>query len=509
MSDYSKPARVRVAPSPTGHMHLATARTALYDYLLARKTGGKFVLRVEDTDVKRTVPGSEQEIIDGLRWLGLPYDEGPDIGGPYGPYRQTERRDIYIEHAHMLIESGHAYPCFCTPERLEKMRQEQQRLKQPQLYDGLCRRLDPAEAAQRVANGERHVIRFKMPHEGITVAHDLLRGDIVLENKNIDDYVLLKSDGLPTYHLAAMVDDHLMEITHVLRGAEWLSTFPLHVNVVRAFGWEEPVWVHLSLFLKPSGKGKLSKRDAAEAIKDGYSVFIKDMQDLGFIPEGVLNWIGLMGWGVPEDDVLSVNDMLERFKLEDLTVSPAAINFAKLDHFNGTHIRLLSDVDLAARVAPFLMKAGSVVDQDLLRRVIPLIKVRLTTLDDVVDMAGFFFRDDVNPNPQELVSKGLTAAQSLDIARQSLAVLESAQPFTAETAEPPMRELVAQLGLSAGQVFGILRVAVTGQKVSPPLFESMEVIGRDKVLERVRAAVVELERLVREGISGVRSGMEE
>ena len=488
MTDYTRPARVRVAPSPTGHMHLATARTALYDYLLAKKTGGKFVLRVEDTDVKRTVPGSEQEIMDGLRWLGLEYDEGPDVGGPFGPYRQTERREIYAQHAQMLVDRGHAYPCFCTPERLEKMRQQQQGL-----YDGLCRRIDPDEAMRRVRNGERHVIRFKMAKEGTTVAHDLLRGDIVLENKNIDDYVLLKSDGLPTYHLAAMVDDHLMQITHVLRGAEWLSTFPLHVNVVRAFGWEEPTWVHLSLFLKPSGKGKLSKRDAAAASKDGYSVFVKDMHELGFIPEGVLNWIVLMGWGVPEDDVLGIHDMIARFDLEHLTASPAAINFAKLDHFNGTHIRLLSDADLAARTKPYFEKAGLAVQDDVLMRVAPLIKVRLTTLDEAVDMAGFFFRDDVRPNPEELVPKGLTPAQALDVARQSLEVLENTIPLTADNAEPPMRALVEKLGLSAGQVFGILRVAVTGQKVSPPLFESMEVVGGEKVLQRVRTAISELE----------------
>ncbi len=495
MTDYSKPMRVRVAPSPTGHMHLATARTALYDYLLAKKTGGKFVLRVEDTDIKRTVPGSEQEIMDGLRWLGLEYDEGPDVGGPFGPYRQTERRDIYTQHARILVDSGHAYPCFCTPERLEKMRQDQQRLKQPQFYDGLCRRLDPDEAGRRVAQGERHVIRFKMPKEGATTAHDLLRGDIVIENRNIDDYVIVKSDGLPTYHLAAMVDDHLMEITHVLRGAEWLSTFPVHVNVIRAFGWAEPEWVHLSLFLKPSGKGKLSKRDATEAIKDGYSVFVKDMRDLGFIPEGVLNWIVLMGWGVPEDDVLSIQDMVERFDLAHLTVSPAAINFAKLDHFNGTHIRLLSDADLAARVKPFFVRAGLHVQDDRLLRVASLVKVRTTALDDAVDMAGFFFREDLQPKPEELISKGLTTLQALEAARKSLRVLEQLAPLTAQNAEPPMRALVDELGLTAAQVFGILRVAVTGQKVSPPLFESMEIIGREKVLERLRRAIALLERM--------------
>ncbi len=469
-------------------MHLATARTALYDYLLARKTGGKFVLRIEDTDVRRTVPGSEQEIMDGLRWLGLEYDEGPDIGGAFGPYRQTERREIYQQHSDLLVTTGHAYPCFCTPERLEKMRQEQQRSKLPSHYDGLCRRLDPDEAASRVAHGEKHVIRFKMPKEGTTTARDLLRGDIVLENSNIDDYVLLKSDGLPTYHLAAMVDDHLMQITHVLRGAEWLSTFPLHVNIVRAFGWDEPEWIHLSLFLKPSGKGKLSKRDASEAIKDGYSVFVKDLADLGFVPEGVLNWIVLMGWGVAEDDVLTVSQMIEKFDVRHLTASPAAIDFAKLDHFNGTHIRLLTDAGLAARIKPFFIKAGLEVQDEALIKIVPLIKERITTLDEAVDMAGFFFRSVPEPGPEELLGKNLTALQSLAVVRESTAVVETLEPFDARTAEPALRAMVERMGLAPGAAFGILRIALTGQKVSPPLFESMEVIGRDTVLRRLRAA---------------------
>ncbi|MEW6242405.1 MAG: glutamate--tRNA ligase, partial [Chloroflexota bacterium] len=336
------PARVRLAPSPTGHMHLATARNALYNFLLARQTGGQFILRLEDTDIKRTLPGAEQEIMDGLRWLGLEYDEGPDIGGPYGPYRQTERREIYQHHARALVEKGAAYPCFCTPERLDKVRQEQQKRKETPHYDGTCRVLDPGDAARRVAAGEKHVIRLKMPQDGVTVAHDHLRGDITVENKNFDDSILLKTDGLPTYHFGAMVDDYEMKITHVLRGAEWLSTFPLHVNIVRAFGWEEPVWIHFSLFLKPSGKGKLSKRDAADAMKEGHSTFVKDMQELGFIPEGVLNWCALMGWGVPENDVMTLPQMIERFDIGHLTASPAAVNFQKLDHFNGTHIRLLA-----------------------------------------------------------------------------------------------------------------------------------------------------------------------
>ncbi len=491
-----KPARTRMAPSPTGRFHLGSARTALYDFLLARKTGGQFILRLEDTDQKRYVPGSEEEIMRSLDWLGLTPDESPLHGGPYGPYRQTERREIYHHYAKVLVEKGAAYPCFCTPERLEQMRKEQEVRKVDKVrYDGTCRRLDPDEAARRVASGEKHVIRFKMPYEGVTIAHDLLRGDIVTENKYLDDYVLMKSDGLPTYHLAAMVDDHEMKITHVLRGSEWLSTFPLHVNIIRAFGWEEPVWVHLSVFLKPSGKGKMSKRDTTQALKDGYSIFVDDMKSLGYIPEGVLNWIALMGWGVPEDDVMTLEQMIERFDIRSLTPSPAAINFQKLDHFNGAHIRLLPTEDLARRIKPFLTDAGFAVDDETLFKVTPLIRERLVTLDDAIPFAGFFFKQDVEPKPEELIAKGLDAKQSAEIVRSSYQILAALPDFSHQTTEPPMRAYVERAGLTANQVFGILRVAVTGQKVSPPLFESMEVIGREKTLARLQKAIEILESM--------------
>ena len=323
-----KPVRTRFAPSPTGRMHIGNARSALYPYLLARGTGGTFILRIEDTDRKRYNPTAEKELIEGLHWLGMDWDEGPDIGGPNGPYRQTERRAIYQEYSWKLVDLGHAYPCFCTPERLDRVRQEQIKNKQNPRYDGTCRHLDPQEARRRAQSGERHVIRFKMPKDGSITATDLLRGSITTENSALDDSVLVRSDGLPTYHLAAMVDDHLMGITHVIRCSEWLPSMPLHVHVIRAFGWEEPIFVHLSVFLKPSGKGKLSKRDKELAIKDGYSIFTGDMKDLGYIPEGVLNWIVLMGWGVSEDDVMTLDEMVARFDVKYLTPSPAAVNLA-------------------------------------------------------------------------------------------------------------------------------------------------------------------------------------
>jgi len=488
------PVRVRFAPNPTGHTHLGSARTALYDFLLARQTGGKFILRIEDTDRKRYVPGSEQELMESLRWLGLEWDEGPDVGGPYGPYRQSERAEIYREHARRLTGGGHAYPCFCTPERLEQMRREAQAHKLPPMYDGTCRRLDPAEAARRLAAGERHVIRFRMPREGSITVRDRLRGAITVENRQLDDFIIVKSDGLALYHLAAMVDDHLMQITHVIRGSEWLPTFPLHAHIIRALGWREPEFVHLSVFLKPSGKGKMSKRESADLVKDGYSIFVKDLAALGYVPEAVVNFVSLMGWSLDgSTEFFTLADLVRSFSLERLNPSPAAINFTKLDHFNGLHIRAFPGEELARRVRPHLERAGLVIDEGRLAAIVPLIRERMVTLDDAVAMGGFFFRDEIAVEAKSLVAKHLTAAESAAVARRCLAILEGLPSLAHEIAEPPLRALVEELGLAPNQVFGILRVAVTGQSVSPPLFESMAVIGRERVLERVRAAVGKLE----------------
>ena len=479
------PVRVRFAPSPTGHFHIGGARTALYNYLLARQTGGQFILRIEDTDLRRSTPEALEELKAALRWLGIHWDEGPDVGGPHAPYNQLARKEIYLKYAQQLLDSGHAYRCFCTPQRLQQVREAQQKRKEPPQYDGTCRRLDPAEAAGRAARGEPFTIRFKTPKEGVTTVRDYLRGEITVENQAIDDYIIVKSDGLALYHLAAMVDDHLMGITHVFRGVEWLGTFPLHALILRAFGWPEPVWVHLSVFLKPSGKGKMSKRD----VTSEQSIFVLGLRDLGYLPEAVNSWAALMGASFGADEqLLTLDEMVQQFSLDNLNPSAARVNFEKLDDFNGKWIRRLSLDDLAARIRPFFEKAGLTPDDATLRRAAPLIRERLVTLDDAVDFAGFFFRAEVRPKPEDLIAKGLTREQSLNALARARALLETLPELTHAATEPPMRALAEELGVKTGQLFGLLRAAVTGQTVSPPLFECMEVVGKETCLARLRQA---------------------
>lgn len=485
------PARVRFAPSPTGHFHIGGARTALYNVLLARQTGGQFILRIEDTDTKRSTPEALDELKEALRWLGLQWDEGPDVGGPHAPYHQTARKEIHLKYAQQLLDSGHAYRCFCTAERLQRMRDLKQKRKEPTLYDGVCRKLTPEEAEARAAAGEPHVIRFKTPHAGTTTAHDQLRGDITLENSAIDDFILVRTDGLAVYHLAAMVDDHEMGITHVFRGQEWLGTFHLHVLILRALGWPEPVWCHLSVFLNPAGKGKLSKRH----LKSEQEVFVLGLRDMGYLPEAVNGWAALMGASFgPEEELLSLDEMAARFDIAHLNASAARVNFEKLDDFNGKWIRRLAAADVAARVKPFLEKAGLVVDEATLQKVTPLIQPRLVTLDDAVDMAGFFFRPDPPLTPEGLRVKDLSPAQCAEALRLAHLALENApEPWAHAALEAPLRELAEELKLKPGQLFGLMRLAVTGQTVSPPLFECMEVIGRAAVLRRVAYAITQLQ----------------
>ena len=407
MTESSKPARVRFAPSPTGRTHLGSGRTALYNYLLARQTGGRFILRIEDTDQSRFVEGAEEELMAGLRWLGLEWDEGPDVGGDYGPYHQTERREIYAKYARQLVESGHAYYCFCAQSEEKSEGGAEKRVRQQ--HRDICptREIPLTEADQKIANGASHVIRFKMPREGTITVTDAIRGDITVENSSLDDYILVKSDGLPVYHLAVVVDDHLMKITHALRTSEWLPTFPLHGHIYNAFGWEQPIWVHPSIFLKPDGKGKMSKRDTEALVEAGKPIFLADFAKMGYLPEAVVNWAALIGWSYDDKtEVFSMDELIEKFSIEKLNPAPAALNYSKLDHFNGIYIRGLDVDDLAARIKPFFEAAGFVVDDDeKLLKVASVLQVRLAKLTDAPAMGGFFFLDEVQPEPESFAHR--------------------------------------------------------------------------------------------------------
>ena len=496
MPKEQKPARVRFAPSPTGFLHIGGARTALYDYLLAKQTGGSFILRIEDTDQKRLVEGSEEELKKSLHWLGLEWDEGPDKGGPHAPYRQSLRKDIYQEHAQTLIDKGHAYTCFCSQQRLDRIREEQIAAGENPRYDQTCRHIPRDEADQRVADGEPHVVRFKSPNQGETTATDLLRGDITVKNDTLDDIILVKSNGLPVYHLAAMVDDHLMDITHVFRAAEWLPTFPIHTLIYDAFGWEEPTWVHLSLLLKPDGEGKLSKRDMEEAREQGRPIFIKDMDEFGYLPETVNNWLALMGWSYDDkSEFFPMEELIDKFSLQKLNPSPAAINFSKLDHFNGLHIRNLDVEDFAQRIQPYFERDGYEVDDDILPEVAAAIQTRTGKLTEVGEMAGFFFEDHVELVPDRIVSDKMSASQAAQAAQRLSGLFRDVPVITRDTAETPLRDLADDLELKAGQLFGLLREALTGQKVSPPLFDIMSILGKEEVIKRLEEAAAALEKM--------------
>lgn len=485
--------RVRFAPSPTGLTHLGSARTALYDYLIAKQTNGQFVLRIEDTDDKRFNPEAENDLKNSLKWLGLEWDEGIDVGGPYAPYRQSERKEIYQKYARQLIEQGNAFYCFCSSEKLNEIREKQQTNKETIRYDGCCRKIGSEEADSRIAAGDSHVIRFKMPYEGKTIVNDYIRGEVSFDNKYLDDYVLVKSNGLAVYHLAAMVDDHLMKISHVFRGEEWLPTSPLHIRIYEALGWEQPVWVHLSLFLKPRelGKGKLSKRDT-EKMKEvlGTSFFIMDLKELGYIPEGIINWIAMMGWSYDDkSDFFTKEELIEKFSINKLNPSSVALDFKKLDYFNAKHIRELEISDLANRIKPYFIKASIDASDEMLQKITPLIQERLTTLDQAVGKAAFFFKNDIQINIEKLSEKKWNLEAAERYTKAALTLITDSNDISQETLNQPLRDLAKEMGVKPGMLFSSIRNAVTGERQTPPLFETMAIIGKEKVLERMQLAV--------------------
>jgi len=490
------PARVRYAPSPTGLPHLGNIRTALFNWLWARHTGGQFILRIEDTDVARRVQGAIEGIMESLEWLGLDWDEGPGVGGPYGPYIQSERLPLYEQEVTRLLGSGRAYYCFCSEERLEEMRAEQSRRHEPPRYDGACRRLSDEERKRRKDGGEPCVVRFKVPQRGESVTfRDLVRGEVTFRDQDIEDFVILKSDGYPTYHLANVVDDHHMRITHVIRGEEWISSCPKHVLLYEAFGWqrEMPVFVHMPLTLGPD-KGKLSKRHGAESVLE--------YRPQGYLPEALVNFMALLGWSLDDKtEVISRQELVQHFSLERIGATAAVFNREKLDWMNGVYIRQLSLDELTDRLMPFLEEWQarpenrdhfSRPDRSGVRQIVPLIQERLRRLDEAPSLTDFFFVDTLSYDAALLVPKGLelpVARRTLERTREALAGLPA---WTTEALDASIRGLAQELGLKAGPYFGSIRVAITGRTVSPPLFQTMAVIGKGRCLQRLDAAIAKL-----------------
>lgn len=493
----TNPARTRFAPSPTGYLHLGGLRTALFAWLLARHTGGQFILRIEDTDQKRYEPESLDDLMRGLRWLGLDWDEGPDVGGPVGPYVQSERRELYGDYAQRLIDSGHAYRCYATADELAQMREEQTARGESPGYDRRHRNLTDAERAAFEAEGRPSVIRFAAPLEGKTVVHDLIRGDIAVDSELTRDPVLLKSDGMPTYHLAVVVDDHLMKITHVLRGEEWISSAPLHQMLYDAFGWTPPAFVHLPVILDPAGQGKMSKRKKVVAGKE-YLALVHEFIEAGYLPEALFNFLVNVGWNFDaEREVFTREEAIERFDVAEINPSAAALPYPKLEWLNGVYIREMDPGELETRLIPFLSPQLGIPEAELaadkrLTQLVPQLQERLKLLTEAgekIDWA-FMSADEIDYGDNSmLIGKKLDAAQSADALEVGAALIAAAEPFSAEVLEAAFRAKAAELDLKLGSFFAPFRGAITGKTVSPPLFESMEVLGRDEVLTRVGNAI--------------------
>lgn len=471
---------VRIAPSPTGDAHVGTGYIALFNYAFAKQQGGKFLLRIEDTDQARSTKESEAAILDALRWLGISWDEGPDVGGPNGPYRQSERLDIYREHAELLVEKGHAYWCSCTPERLAELRKEQMARKENPGYDGRCRDRDPAEVKREIEAGAPAVIRLKTPREGETRFVDRLREEIAIPNAEVDDQVLLKSDGFPTYHLANVVDDRLMGVTHVIRGEEWISSTPKHVMLYEAFGWEMPEFIHLPL-LRNADKSKVSKRKNP--------VSLSYYREAGYLPDVVVNFLGMMAFTFEDGrEIFSLQDFVENFTLERISLGGPVFDQAKLLWLNGRYLReKRSDEDFVRYLKEQLFS------DEYLRQIVPLVKERVEKSEDFISYAPYFFTGEVEAyNEGDLILKGKDKKQSVKIWEDLAERIDRCVEFTHENVEAALRAHCEELGQKPRDYFMPVRLMITGRKATPPLFETMAVLGRERSRHRVRQAIQKL-----------------
>ena len=478
--------RVRYAPSPTGHPHIGNIRTALFNWLFARHHGGEFIVRIEDTDQARLAPGAVESILNGLRWLDIDWDEGPETGGPFGPYFQSQRLELYHSLARRLVEQGDAYHCYCSREKLE-----QRRKGQGDPCD--CRGLGESERRRlellSATSGESTVVRFAVPETGTTRVHDLVRGEVEWRNEIQEDFIIMKSDGFPTYHLAVVADDHEMEISHVMRAEEWLPSTPRHLQLFRALGFEPPEFAHLPMITGPD-RAKLSKRHGATAIGE--------YDEQGFLPEALRNFMVLLGWSLDgSTEVTPLETVVDNFTLDRITKSAAIFDYDKLLWMNGVYIRELEPEQLADRMAPFLERDLSPdllpLDRDYLRCIAPLVQERIKRLDEAAEMTSYFFRASDDYDPGCLVQKGMDRQVTLTALETALQELEAIDDFDHRRLEEVLTGTGERLSLSRRQFFGTLRVAATGRTVSPPLFETLEVLGKDQTISRFKMALRRLD----------------
>lgn len=481
--------RVRSAPSPTGDPHMGTAYNALFNYVFAKANNGKFVLRIEDTDRERSNQKSEDMIMSSLKWMGLQWDEGPDVGGPYGPYRQSERWEIYKEYTQKLIDKGEAYRCFCTKERLAELREEQKMNKQQFGYDSHCRNLSEAEVQQKLDAGQPYVVRIKFPQEGQTVVPDALRGDVVFENTQLQDQILTKTDGFPTYHLANVVDDHLMKITHVIRAEEWISSTPLHVQLYKAFSWEAPVFIHLPL-LRNLDKSKMSKRKNP--------VSINYYQRQGFLPEALINFLALQGWSMPGDEeIFSLQQMIDNFTIDRISLGGPVFDVKKLTKFNGLYIRNLEAKELSERIVKSSLQRQVELLQnpEFLEKAVSLYHQRLNLLSDFENKAQFLFMGALRYNVREIIPKGKNLNQTKKVILAAMEIYRAESEWTVSILEERTRVFCEEIKWDTKDYFMLLRQIMTGSTSSPGLFETMEALGQAECLARLQdvAAVLMLE----------------
>ena len=480
------PVRVRYAPSPTGNPHVGNIRTAIFNWLFAKHFGGVFVLRIEDTDQNRKLDGALENILESLRWLELGWDEGPEVGGAYGSYFQSERLEIYNKYSEQLLSNGQAYKCYCSPSRLKDMRLKQQQSKKPIGYDGLCRTDKGQKQALEQNSSSRPVLRFKTPRDGQSTFIDSIRGEVYFQNSLLDDFVILKSDEYPTYHMANVIDDHLMGITHVLRADEWLSSGSKHLMLYKAFSWEPPVFAHLPIILGKD-RSKLSKRHGA--------VSILEYRDQGYLPNVMLNFLALLGWSIDDKtEIISRDELIRKFSIERVGKSGAIFDQEKLEWMNGYYIRALSIDKLSAMLAPIIEKSNLTnishsVDRKYLKKVTPLIQERLKTLSEAPQITEFFFKEELTYDSKDLAKVGLSSKEIYSRLPQILIHLESLDNFDAPILEDLLRSLAIKFTVKPGQLFRCLRFIFTGRQVSPPLFETMSVIGRTRCLNRLSAVI--------------------